>query len=769
MKMVFHKPAELWTEGFPIGNGRLGAMVYGHPQREILKMNEDTLWSGCPETQQKGMTSDCVKQARELAAEGKYKQSMEVLEEALKEGFDTQMYQPFGNLILDFQGERTITDYRRELDLDNAVVRVEYRNAGKRYEHTCFSSAPAQGIVYRIVAEEPFSLRIYGEEGFLTRQSFASDGFKFYGQCPGRNGFTVGGTEKGDAQDFINQMKLEGILYEGWGRVTATGGEIKPDGDGLLCENVTELRIDFAVRSSFHGFQKHPVTEGLCSAELLQKDMELLQRPFKQILEEHQEEYRRYFSRVSLHLGESGKEEMDIEERVALLHQGEEDASLYALMFDYGRYLLISSSRPGTQAANLQGIWNEDKIPAWFSAYTVNINLQMNYWMTGPCNLHELIDPMVVLNEELLESGKETAQQLFGCEGVACCHNTDIWRKTSPATGRAMWAYWPFGAAWMCRNLYDEYLFCQDEKYLARILPILKENVIFCEQMLTKTEKGYAVCPATSPENTFLMEQQSISVAYYTENVMAIIRNLFRDYIEACSILGVEEGFAGKIQEKLQEMVPIAIGKHGQIMEWNEDFEEQDEHHRHLSQLYELHPGRGIHQGTPALFKAARTSLLRRGDKGTGWSIAWKLLMWARMEDGEHIASLMKHMFNPVPADEKHHAHPGGVYPNLLSAHPPFQIDGNLGFTAGIAEMLLQSHQDEIVLLPAILPEWKTGEVRGLIARGGIRVDIAWTDNYVKYTLVSFKDQNVKVRVKGQEAQYIHLTKGAFYEAISES
>ncbi len=763
MKLKFQKPAELWTEGFPIGNGRLGAMVYGHPQREILKINEDTIWSGYPEDTQKGMTPDCVKEARALAAEKKYQQSMEILEKVLKESFDTQMYQPFGNLVMEFQGERQITNYHRELELNDAVVYVEYCNNGKRYTHTCFCSAPAQGIVYQIQAEEPFSLRIYGEEGFLIKQVYEQEGFKLYGKCPGRNGFTVSGTENGDEKDLIEQMKLEGMSYEGWGRVTAKDGVISHDCDGISCENVTELRIDFAVRTSFHDFKHNPVTEGNCPAELLEKDMKLLQYPFEELLKSHKEEYQNYFSRVTFDLGKNGKEEMDITERVRLFQQGEEDTSLYPLMFDYGRYLLISSSRPGTQPANLQGIWNEDKIPAWFSAYTVNINLQMNYWMTGPCNLHELIDPLVMLNEELIENGRETARQLFGCEGVACGHNIDIWRKTSLSTGKAMWAFWPFGAAWLCRNLYDEYLFSQDVSYLQRIFPILKENVIFCEQMLTKTDAGYAVCPATSPENTFIKDNKSISVAYYSENTLAIIRNLFRDFIEACKILETEDELVNKVKEKMNQIVPVSIGKHGQIMEWNEDFEEEDVNHRHLSQLYELHPGRGIHRGLPELYEAVRTSLLRRGDKGTGWSIAWKILMWARMEDGQHISSIMKSMFNPVPADEKHHAHPGGVYPNLLSAHPPFQIDGNLGFTAGIAEMLLQSHQDEIVLLPAILPEWKTGQVSGLIARGGIRVDISWTEDNVKYAIISTKNQCVKVRVKGCATQIVELMAGQEY------
>ena len=437
-----------------------------------------------------------------------------------------------------------------------------------------------------------------------------------------------------------------------------------------------------------------------------------------------------------------------------------EDPGLEKLLFDYGRYLLISCSRPGTQAANLQGVWNCDRIPAWKSDYTVNINTEMNYWMTGPCNLHELAEPLVRMNRELLENARETAQKYFHCEGVACFHNVDLWRKTSPAAGLANWAFWPFGGAWMCRNLYEEYLFTLDREYLQEIFPVLEEHARFCSNMLQKTDKGLAVVPATSPENCFLDQGEAVPVALYTENTLAIIRNLFRDYLEACEVLKKEGALSGTIREQLPAIVLTQLGSDGRILEWNEEFTEVEVEHRHLSHLYEFHPGRGITKETPELLEGVKKSLLVRGDEGTGWSLAWKILMWARMEDGAHAAKQVAQMLQVRDPFAEMSVQGGGVYPNLFCAHPPFQIDGNLGFTAGIAEMLLQSHGGELVILPAVSPKWKRGSVQGLIARGAITVDIAWEGECVNCWLTSKTDQEVRVRVKMQESRTVFLKAG---------
>lgn len=770
MNIIFDRPAVHWEEGFPLGNGRLGAVMYGDCQREVLKMNEDTLWSGYPCWEQKGVSPETVREAGLLAKQGKTGAATKVLEKKLLEAEDVQMYEPFGNLYLEFQGDREITDYKRVLNLNRAVASVTYQNRGKRCEHTCFCSAPAQALLYRIRSEESFAVKISAGEGLLREMKYEGDQFSLWGECPGRNHFTVTeGNEEKPKLTFSTQDGERGMRCLGKGKISLKDGRISSLEDGILCEDTHEVILYFCIRSGFNGFDRHPFLDGKDPEALVQQDMAGVGRDFEELLREHTADYGFYFDRVSLDLGESGREEMDIRQRLEEFDAGAEDISLYTLLFDFGRYLLISCSRPGTQPANLQGIWNDKLIPPWHCDYTVNINTEMNYWMTGPCGLHELAEPLVRMNRELLVNGRESAARLLGKKGSACFHNTDIWRKTSPATGQAVWSYWPFGAAWMCRNLYEEYLFTQDRDYLKEIFPILEENVIFCLDMLEKLPEGYGVCPATSPENSFFSENgDGASVAAYSENTLAIIRNLFRDYTEACDVLKEEKAdtdtdLKTAAESLLARIIPTKTGKRGQILEWDREWKECDMRHRHLSHLYELHPGRGIASGKEDLLRAAEESLLLRGDEGTGWSLAWKILMWARLGNGAHTGVVMKDMFRLVDPDTKISVHGGGLYPNLFCAHPPFQIDGNLGYTAGVAEALLQSHDGQLALLPALPPDWKKGKAAGLRARGNIRVSLVWDESSVSFQLLSEEDKEVVIKMGGREKRIV-LTGGREYE-----
>ena len=783
MKMIFKSPANGWHESFILGNGRIGAAVYGGTKREQIALNEDTLWSGYPAKTQKKVPEGYLEQVRALTAAKDYTGAMELTENLLSDSEDTQMYMPFGNLYLEIEGEDEVTEYRRELDLETAEMVVTYKNAGSRVEKRCLVSCPDQVLVYQIKSEQPVTVRIWAEEGCLNGSVAEGNILKSAGRCPGRSKITKGGADEA-LLTFSDKPEEMGMRYEGWAKVVTPDGMVSAVSGigmtsgantvsgvgglqaGLLVKGAREITLYYAIRSGFAGYEKHPELAGRDPRPLLEKDLSC-DAVYEVLRERHLAEYQPYYNRVSLSLKGEVPEDEDLRKRLLDVQDGKEDPGLSALLFHYGRYLLICSSRPGTQAANLQGIWNKEMVPPWFCDYTININTQMNYWPAGPCNLDEMTQPLMEMCREMLSDGKKTAETYFGCEGVCAFHNVDLWRKTSPADGRAMWNFWPMGYAWLCRNLYDQYLFNGDKEYLKELYPVLKENVRFCLQAVVETDKGYALFPATSPENEFLCNGQKVSVAAYSENCNAIIRNLLKDYLECCKELEIEDDLEEDAKKILKKMAPIAVDSKGRIMEWNEELEEADVHHRHLSHLYELHPGRGIVQDTPELMDAARKSLESRGDEGTGWSLAWKILMWARLKDGEHVGKIVNNLFHLVDPNQPGDIHGGGVYPNLLCAHPPYQIDGNFGYTAGVAEMLLQSHEEGIHILPALPPEWKEGMVSGLRARGNIIVRIEWKDLQVKAGLLSCIDQEVNVRIAGQEAVRVRLEAGKEAELIA--
>lgn len=766
MKIIFDQPAANWQEALVLGNGRIGAAVYGGTDVERIALNEDTLWSGYPAKTQKEMPRGYLDRIRQLLQKEKCVEAMEYAENLLTDSEDVQMYVPFGNLFLEMEGKEKVTEYRRQLNLETAEVTITYKKGENSIRRDCLISQPHQIMGYRIQAERPVTVRIWTEGGYLRESRFAAAGtgdetegvLKSFGRCPGRNPFSIIQAGMGEAVPrFSDNPAEQGMRYEGWGKIVSPDGQVVMEDSKVVVKNAKEITIYYGIRSGFAGYDKHPELEGRDPGMLLKKDIACCGMSYEEIRKVHLEEYRKYYGRVTFELKGEVPEDKDMKQRLWEADQGTSDPGLAALLFQYGRYLLIACSRPGTQAANLQGIWNAELIPPWFCDYTININTEMNYWMTGPCNLAEMGEPLKQMCLEMLEDGKATARSYFACEGVCCFHNVDIWRKTTPASGKAMWNFWPMGYAWLCRNLYDQYTFTTDKEYLREIYPVLRENVRFCLASMKLTERGWAFTPATSPENEFLWEGQKVSIGEYSENVHAIIRNLLRDYLECCETLDIWDATAREVRDRMDKIVPTRIDSQGRILEWEKERTEADPRHRHLSHLYELYPGRGIQEKSGPLWEGARNSLLGRGDEGTGWSLAWKILMWARMKDGAHAGRMVKRLFHLVDPSKPQDYQGGGLYPNLLCAHPPYQIDGNLGYSAGVAEMLMQSQEGEVHILPARPPEWKEGQISGLRARGGITVGIWWKDEQQRVCLKSDRDQEIILRMGEGESRKVAL------------
>ena len=731
-RLWYRQPAVEWVEALPIGSGKLGAMVFGGVAAERLQLNEDTLWAGGPYEPINPEARVALPEIRHLIAAGEYAKAEALADAKFLARPKYQMsYQTIGDLRLDFPGlDRPISDYRRELDLDGAIATTRFGLDGVAHQREVFASAPDGVIVVRLSASRARTISVD-----LSFASPLKTGVAIEGDT-----LVLSGVNQGQ-QGVPARLRFECRV-----QVRAKGGRLARGEGKLRVEGADEVFLLIAAATSFRRYDDVSGDPQALNKATLSR---LAGRSWAQLLATHQSDHRALFRRVSADFGRTRAELAPTDERIRLSPTAD-DPSLAALYFQYGRYLLIACSRPGSQPANLQGIWNDKTSAPWGGKYTININTEMNYWPAEPTSLPELVEPMIALVSDIAQTGERMAKAVYGARGWVAHHNTDLWRATGPIDG-AKYGVWPTGGAWLCKHVWDHYDYGRDRAYLARVYPLMKGAArFFLDTLVVDPASGALVTsPSISPEN-----EHGHGAALVAGPTMdqAILRDLFDNCLKAEAVLGPDEAFVAELESARARLAPYKIGKNGQLQEWLEDWDADapDIQHRHVSHLYGLFPSDQITiDQTPALAAAARTSLKTRGDLSTGWAIAWRLNLWARLGERDHAHHILKLLLGPER-----------TYPNMFDAHPPFQIDGNFGGVSGMTEMILQSRNDEILLLPALPSVWPSGRMTGLRARGAVGVDVRWRAGRLEEATVRAGTDGTVRLVCGGSRLVLDLRKG---------